>query len=92
MTKPSTDPGPATEPGSTSLQGSQAMTEQWTLTQVADHLNVNPKSADKQLRRWNIPAVARQPGRGGQNLYDASAVRQAAKERPGRGRRSDLQR
>lgn len=59
----------------------------WTLTQVAEHLGINPNSADTQLRRWQIPAVARQPGRGGKNLYDAALVKKAAANRPGQGRR-----
>lgn len=60
--------------------------ELWNLTRVAEHLEINPKSADKQLRRWGIGAVAREPGRGGSNLYDADAVRQAQAGRPGQGR------
>jgi hypothetical protein len=62
----------------------------WTIAQVADHLGITVKAADKQLRRWGIGAVARQPGRGGMNLYDADAVRAAHAGRPGRGARTDL--
>lgn len=67
-------------------------TKLWTITQVAQHLGVNVKSADKQLRRWGIAAVARQPGRGGSNLYDSGAVVAAHAGRPGRGARTDLTR
>lgn len=66
------------------------MIEQWTVADVAAHLGIGEKSADKQLRRWQIAAVAREPGRGGRNLYDAAVVRQAADKRPGQGARTDL--
>ncbi len=64
--------------------------EQWTIAEVAAYLGVSQKSADKQLRRWQIAAVARQPGRGGMNLYDAEAVQTAKRRRPGQGARTDL--
>lgn len=64
--------------------------EQWTVDDAAAYLGVAVKSADKQLRRWHVAPVGRQPGRGGRNLYDADAVRAANEARPGRGARSDL--
>ena len=67
-----------------------ANAELWTVDDAAAYLGVNVKSADKQLRRWSVAPVSRQPGRGGRNLYDAAAVRAANEARPGRGARSDL--
>lgn len=49
--------------------------EMWTIDQVAAHLGIQPNSADTELRRQKVTAVARQPGRGGKNLYDADVVR-----------------
>lgn len=49
--------------------------ELWTIDQVAEFLGIQPNSADTELRRKGVSAVARQPGRGGKNLYDAEAVR-----------------
>lgn len=49
--------------------------ELWTIDDVAAHLGIQSNSADTELRRHKVPAVARQPGRGGKNLYDAAAIR-----------------
>lgn len=65
-------------------------TELWTVDDAAAFLGVNVKSADKQLRRWHVAPVARQPGRAGRNLYAADAVRAAAGARAGQGARTDL--
>ncbi|MCI2422506.1 hypothetical protein MOQ72_34270 [Saccharopolyspora sp. K220] len=65
--------------------------ELWTSTQVAAHLGLKDHdSAGRTLRAWGVHPVARQPGRGGQNLYDAAVVRAAKTARPGQGYRSDL--
>ncbi|OPC84259.1 hypothetical protein B4N89_27985 [Embleya scabrispora] len=66
-------------------------TETWTLAQAAAHIRAgNPDSARVTLRRWGVKPVGRQPGRGGQNLYNAQAVRDAKANRPGQGARTDL--
>ena len=64
--------------------------ERWTVDDVAAFLGVAVKSADKQLRRWHVAPVSRQPGRGGRNLYDADAVRAAVTNRAGQGARTDI--
>lgn len=60
----------------------------WTTAQCAEHFGVEVGSAYSTLYRLGIRPVARQPGRGGQNLYDAEQVRTAS--RPGQGKRTDL--
>lgn len=68
------------------------MTEQWTSAEAASFLGVaSADVAGRILRRADIRPVARQPGRAGQNLYDAEAVRGFKVGRPGQGRRTDLQ-
>jgi hypothetical protein len=64
----------------------------WNRSKVAAYLGIAESSADKQLRRWSIAPVGREPGRTGQNLYPAAAVRAAHRARPGQGHRSDITR
>lgn len=67
------------------------MSELWTTTEVAEHIGASTvKSASRSLGRWGIKPVSRQPGRSGENLWDAEQVRQAKAARPGRGARTDL--
>ncbi len=68
------------------------MSKTLNTAEVADLLGITEKSADKELRRWGIVPVGREPGRGGRNLYPAAEVRKAAANRPGRGARTDLRR
>lgn len=66
-------------------------TETWTLTEVAGYLKATSAgSARRTLSRWGVAAVGRQPGRGGESVYDRAAVEAARAARPGRGHRSDL--
>lgn len=65
----------------------------WTIDQVTAYLGAaSTGSARRTLSRWGVQAVARQPGRGGQSLYDPVEVRRAHAARPGRGTRTDLRR
>lgn len=66
------------------------VTDQWSTEQVAQYLGISINGADRALKRWQISPVGREPGRGGQNLYDAGAVRDAHERRSGQGRRTDL--
>jgi hypothetical protein len=67
--------------------------ETWTLTQAAAHIGAgSPASARVSLRRWGVKPTGREPGRGGESLYDAHAVRAAKAARPGRGARTDIDR
>lgn len=69
------------------------MAELWTTTHAAEFLGLaSPDAARVQLRRWGIQAVSRQPGAGGENLFDAGEVRKAKENRAGRGARTDLRR
>jgi hypothetical protein len=64
--------------------------ELWTTTQAAEYLGASTTgSVRKTLSRLRVAPVSREPGRGGQNLYDAGLVRAAKAEMPGRGRRGD---
>lgn len=45
------------------------------------------RSASRALHRMGLRPVAGEPGRSGQNLYDADEVRAAIAARPGRGAR-----
>lgn len=64
--------------------------ERWTIAEVTAYLGAaSTGSARRTLSRWGVTAVARQPGRGGQSLYDPEEVRQAQAARPGRGARTD---
>ncbi|WP_063760822.1 hypothetical protein [Streptomyces aureocirculatus] len=68
--------------------------ERWTISQVAEHLGYSGASATgsarKQLSRWGISAVDRQPGRDGESRYAADQVEAAHRARPGKGRRGAL--
>lgn len=65
--------------------------ETWTITEAAAYLRAaSTGSARRTLSRWGVTAVGRQPGRGGESLYDADQVRAAKAARPGRGARTDL--
>jgi hypothetical protein len=69
------------------------VTEQWTTTEVAEFLGAaSVRSVSKTLHRLKILPVGREPGRSGQNLYDADEIRSKAVPgaRPGQGRRTDL--
>lgn len=64
--------------------------DRWTIAEVADYLGAaSTGSARKTLSRWNVAAVGRQPGRGGQSLYDPAEVRSAKTAAPGQGARTD---
>lgn len=63
--------------------------ELWTVLEVAAFLGIEPKSADKQLRRWGVVPVSREPGRAGRNLYRADLVQSLHAARPGQGARTD---
>jgi hypothetical protein len=65
--------------------------ELWTTDQAAEHCGVKPSTWRYYRTRLNAPApVSSQPGRGGQDLYDADAVREWQANRAGRGARTDL--
>jgi len=68
--------------------------ELWTTSQCAEHCGrVKPSTYRYYVKVLDAPgAVARQPGRGGENLHDAAAVREWQANRAGRGRRTDLKR
>jgi hypothetical protein len=57
--------------------------EMWTTTQAAAYLGASSAgSARKILSRLGIRAIGRQPGRDGENLYDAAQIRKARSPRP----------
>jgi hypothetical protein len=60
--------------------------EQWTLSQVAEHMGYEKGAARGQMSRWGLPAEGRAPGRGGENLYAGDWVEAVHAARPGRGR------
>lgn len=65
--------------------------ELWTTAQAAEHCGVKPKTYDYYRKRLGAPnPVRREPGRGGQDLYDPSEVRTWQANRAGRGTRTDL--
>lgn len=67
------------------------MIEQWTTTEVAEYLGATSvRSVSKTLHRMGIRPIGRQPGRSGENLYDADEVRAQKAAMPGRGARTDL--
>lgn len=67
------------------------MSQQWTTTEVQEYLGASSvRSVSKTLSRLGVRPVARQPGRSGENLYDAAQIRAAKASMPGRGVRSDL--
>jgi hypothetical protein len=60
--------------------------ELWTTAEVAEYLGASSAgSGRKTLSRLGLAPVSRQPGRDGQNLYDATEVRAAKARMPGRG-------
>jgi len=60
------------------------VSEQITTTQAAELAGVKVAGVHRLLARAGIRPVGREPGRGGQNLYDAAQVREALQARPGR--------
>lgn len=62
-----------------------------TLTEAAELLGFeNPRSARRALDRAEVKAVARMPGKGGENVYlraDVEAVERPGRGAPGRSRR-----
>lgn len=63
--------------------------ELWTTAEAAAYLGASPAgSGRKTLSRLGVAPVSREPGRAGQNLYDASQVRAAKARMSGRGKRS----
>lgn len=61
--------------------------ELWPTERVRQELGAKTiRSASRTLHRLGLKPVAREPGRSGQNLYDANAVRAAIAARPGHGR------
>lgn len=73
---------------------SRRKVELWTTDEVAEYLGYATRNARtiarRQLLRWGIQPVARQPKADGQNLYPAAAVRARNEARNGKGRRTDL--
>lgn len=69
--------------------------ELMTTDEVAEYLGYTTRNARtiarRQLVRWKIEPVARQPKADGQNLYPAAAVRACHAARNGQGRRTDLE-
>ena len=63
--------------------------ELWTTAEAAGYLGATSAgSGRKTLSRLGVAPVSREPGRGGQNLFDAAKVRAARSRMPGRGKRS----
>jgi len=78
-------PRPQDERGRTRRRrGGRAVSEQITTTQAAEFAGVKPAGVHRLLHRAGIRPVGREPGRSGQNLYDAAQVRAAVQARPGR--------
>lgn len=66
--------------------------EEWTLEETAARIGATSTgSARKMLSRWGVTAVRREPGRGGQSIYNALQVLAAKGARPGQGARTDLE-
>lgn len=66
--------------------------EEWTLEEAARRIGASSTgSARKMLSRWEVKAVRREPGRGGQSVYNALEVLVARATRPGQGARTDLE-
>jgi hypothetical protein len=63
--------------------------ELWTTAEAAAFLGASSAgSGRKTLSRLGVAPASREPGRAGQNLYDASKVRAAKERMPGRGKQS----
>lgn len=84
------------EPAETYYAGLAERSEAWTTAAVAAFLHrvrgreTTPRYADVWLRRHGIPALGREPGRAGQNLYDGLLAEHAWRNSPGQGARTDL--
>ncbi|MEU3978364.1 hypothetical protein [Streptomyces bacillaris] len=63
----------------------------WTVSHAAEYLGYTGSSAGssarKQFHRWQLKPVAREPGGGGESLYDADQIKALHAARPGSGRR-----
>lgn len=65
--------------------------ELWTTAQAAEYCGVQAKTYSYYRKRLGAPdPVSSQPGRGGQDLYDAAQVREWQANRRGQGARTDL--
>jgi len=65
--------------------------ELWTTTQAGTYCGVTAKTYRGYVSSLGAPsAVAREPGRGGENLHVAADVRTWHARRGGQGRRTDL--
>jgi hypothetical protein len=66
-------------------------TDMWTTTQAAEYCGVTAKTYRGYVSNFGAPgAVAREPGRGGENLHFAFDVREWHAKRAGQGKRNDL--
>jgi hypothetical protein len=64
------------------------VTDLWNTERVREELGAGTiRSASRTLHRLGINPVSREPGRSGQNLYDAAEVAAAIAARPGQGRK-----
>jgi hypothetical protein len=67
------------------------MTEQWPTSKAAAECGMSPAAFRRERTRSGAPApVGREPGRSGEDLYDADEVRAWKASRPGRWPRTDL--
>lgn len=69
------------------------MSDTWSIGQVREFLGAaSVKSASRTLSRWGVSAVSYERGQSGrpEARFDAEQVQTAAKNRPGRGKRTDL--
>lgn len=57
----------------------------WTTAEVAKYLGISVATAYSTIPRLGIEPVQREPGKRGQNLYDADEVQRKHLQRPGRG-------
>ena len=65
--------------------------ELWTTARAAEHCGVSASTYRDYIRTLGAPgAISRQPGRAGQNLHSAAAVREWQAARVGQGARTDL--
>jgi hypothetical protein len=62
----------------------------WTVSETAAYLGYTGPSAAsttrKQLHRWQLTPVSREPGRSGESQYDADQIKALHAARKGRGR------
>jgi hypothetical protein len=67
------------------------MADEITTTEAAGLLGLaTPDSARRALSRMGITPLHRQAGKAGESVWDANRIREAIRQRPGRGRRTDL--